>query len=366
MFAMLTWFVPSSSPSSAKACRCARSAKADGPAANLEPEPAAPRGGSVHTDFETRADAVEAALATSQNMFRSPRMYEVDTTDAIDGAVSWRPSKSLWIGGMTLAALIGGPLTASWDTVVLFLVSTAPTICLGHSLGMHRRLIHRSYDCPLWLEHLFVYLGTLVGMAGPYGMIRAHDIRDWAQRKPACHPYLAHRSSMLRDGFWQLHCDLKLARPPELVLEPAVAIDRFYRFLERTWMAQQLPWALLFFAIGGWPWVIWGIAMRVTASVTGHWLVGYFAHNQGPRTWHVAGAGVQGFNVPHVGLLTMGEGWHNNHHAFPGSARLGLHHGESDPGWWVLQVLARAGLVWNIKTPETLPARPNLVRLTID
>jgi len=65
---------------------------------------------------------------------------------------------------------------------------------------MHRRLIHRSYDCPLWLERLFVYLGTLVGMAGPYGMIRQHDIRDWAQRKPRCHPYLAHRSGLLRDG----------------------------------------------------------------------------------------------------------------------------------------------------------------------
>ena len=46
-------------------------------------------------------------------------------------------------------------------------------------------------------------------MAGPYGMIRQHDIRDWAQRKAACHPYLAHRSSILRDGFWQLHCELR-------------------------------------------------------------------------------------------------------------------------------------------------------------
>ena len=59
----------------------------------------------------------------------------------------------------------------------------------------------------------------------------------------------------------------------------------------------------------------------------------------------------------------MGEAWHNNHHAFPGSARLGLGEGESDPGWWVLTVLARLGLVWNVKTPEALPHRPNLVPL---
>jgi stearoyl-CoA desaturase (delta-9 desaturase) len=228
---------------------------------------------------------------------------------------------------------------------------------------MHRRLIHRAYDCRPWLERLFVYLGTLVGMAGPYGMIRQHDIRDWAQRKARCHPYLAHRSGLVRDGFWQLHCELKLVHPPRLVLERRVAEDLFYRFLERTWMAQQLPWAALFFAVGGLPWVVWGIAVRVAASVTGHWLVGYFAHNQGPRSWHIEGAGVQGYNVPWCGLITMGEAWHNNHHAFPASARLGLDRGETDPGWWVLRALMAVGLVWNAKTPETLPPRPNLVAL---
>jgi stearoyl-CoA desaturase (delta-9 desaturase) len=264
---------------------------------------------------------------------------------------------------MTLVALIGGPLTFTWGALALFIVTTATTVCLGHSLGMHRRLIHRAYDCPLWLERLFVYLGTLVGMAGPYGMIRQHDIRDWAQRKPCCHAYLAHRSSFLRDGYWQLHCELQLVHPPELVIERRVAEDRFYQFIDRTWMAQQLPWAALFFALGGMSWLAWGIAVRVAASVTGHWMVGYFAHNRGPRSWHLEGAGVQGYNVPYCGLITMGEAWHNNHHAFPGSARLGLNEGEIDPGWWVLMGLARLGLVWGVKTPETLPRRPNLVAL---
>ncbi len=220
------------------------------------------------------ADPVDEALQRSESTFRSPRMLDADDTSAVDGEVYWKPVKSLWISGMTLTALIGGPLFFTWGALVLFLATTAVTVCLGHSLGMHRRLIHRSYDCPLWLERLFVYLGTLVGMAGPYGMIRQHDIRDWAQRKPRCHSYLAHRSSFLRDGFWQIHCELRLAHPPQLVMERRVAEDRFYRFIERTWMAQQIPWAVLFFAIGGVPWVVWGIAVRVAASVTGHWLVG--------------------------------------------------------------------------------------------
>ena len=200
-------------------------------------------------------------------------------------------------------------------------------------------------------------------MAGPHGMIRQHDIRDWAQRKTSCHAYLAHRSSILRDGFWQIHCDLRLTHPPHLVIERPVAEDRFYQFIEQTWRLQQLPWAVLFFAIGGLPWMVWGIAVRVAVSVHGHWLVGYFAHNSGQRSWHIEGAGVQGHNVAYCGLVTMGEAYHNNHHAFPGSARLALKNGEWDPGWWVLMVLRRVGLVWGIKTPRQLPPRPGLVAL---
>ena len=204
----------------------------------------------------TSLDPIDAALANSESSLRSPRMFDADDTDACTGSVHWKPVKSLWISAMTLTALIGGPIFFTWGALALFLATTAVTVCLGHSLGMHRRLIHRAYDCPLWLERLFVYLGTLVGMAGPHGMIRQHDIRDWAQRKPHCHPYLAHRSSMLRDGYWQLHCELKLAHPPELIMERRVAEDRFYRFIERAWMAQQLPWAILFWALGGLPWVV--------------------------------------------------------------------------------------------------------------
>jgi fatty-acid desaturase len=67
--------------------------------------------------------------------------------------------------------------------------------------------------------------------------------------------------------------------------------------------------------------------------------------------------------VPYCGFITMGEAWHNNHHAFPSSARLGLRPGETDPGWWVLMAMRRLGLAWNIKTPAMLPPRPNLVAL---
>ena len=279
---------------------------------------------------------------------------------ALLGTVHYIPLKSLWISGMYLLAIIGGVSTFSLEALSVFLVTSAITLCLGHSLGMHRRLIHNSYECPLWLEYLFVYLGVLVGLAGPIGMMKTHDLRDWAQRQQQCHDYFAHQQPMLRDWSWQLHCDVKLDHPPAFKPEPHIANDKFYQFIESTWMWQQLPLAILLGALGGISWIIWGICVRVAISVTGHWLVGYFAHTKGDKHWQVEEAVVQGHNIKHLGLMTMGECWHNNHHAFPGSAKLGLHKGESDPGWWVLQTLQNMNLVWNIKLPSDLAKRPEL------
>jgi fatty-acid desaturase len=120
-----------------------------------------------------------------------PRIHATGQANPILGTVQWAPVKSLWLAAMTVVALIAGPITLAWDTAAVFIVSCAITLCLGHSLGMHRRLIHNSYQCPLWLEYFFVYCGTLVGMAGPVGMVRTHDMRDWAQRQPQCHDYFA-------------------------------------------------------------------------------------------------------------------------------------------------------------------------------
>ena len=71
----------------------------------------------------------------------------------------------------------------------------------------------------------------------------------------------------------------------------------------------------------------------------------------------------QGRNVRFASLLTMGECWHNNHHAYPGSARLGLDQGEWDPGWWVLLGLQRLGMVTNLRLPSDLPYRPELTEV---
>lgn len=297
----------------------------------------------------------------------SERIFVDDHTSATDGVVRWNPVKSIWISAMTLIALIAGPILFRWDSFAVFVALSAVTLCSGHSVGMHRRLIHNSFECPPLLEYAMVYSGVLVGMAGPFGLMRQHDVRDWAQRQPDCHDYLKHGRGILWDGWWQLHCDLELANPPVFRPEARIANDRIYIWLERTWMLQQAPLALILFAIGGWSFVIWGICARVAVCVTGHWLVGYFAHNSrmgGPMRWRVNGAGVQGRDVPLAALVSMGESWHNNHHAYPGSARLGLNDDQPDPGWWFLLALEKLGLAWDLKIPATLPTRAALVRVS--
>jgi len=299
--------------------------------------------------------------------YYNPRIdREEPLGNAKTGRVYLDANKVVWVGSMLLVGTIGSALTVSVDAILLFIGFTAFTLCFGHSLGMHRRFIHRSYQCPKWLEYFFVHLGTIVGLAGPFGMLKTHDLRDWAQRQTECHDYFSHGSTWLRDASWQIFHSFELETPPPFEAEAEIIDDPVYQWMEKTWMWQQLPWAIVFFAIGGWGWVCWGIASRVSVSILGHWLIGYFAHNEGHRDWHVKGVAVQGHNIPWTALLTMGESWHNNHHAFPGSAKLGIERGQLDPGWWVLLALSRLGLVSNLVTPESIAPRKELIRFDHD
>lgn len=281
--------------------------------------------------------------------------------DPVRGRVVWSPLKSMWHGSMIAITLVAAPVTIGVDSVVLFAVTTYATLLAGHSVGMHRGLIHRTYEAPKWVERTLVYIGVLVGAAGPFGVIRIHDLRDWAQRQAAAHDFFTHRRPLWLDLVWQLHCRFELDHSPRLTIEPERAEDPWYRWLERTWMLQQLPIASLLFLAGGWAWVVWGVCARVAVSNIGHWVVTYYAHRTGRGDWHVRGASVQGSNLGGLGLITMGECWHNNHHAFPESARMGLNAGQADPGWWLLCLLEHAGLVRNLGLPLDVSEKPELV-----
>ncbi|MEL6467135.1 MAG: acyl-CoA desaturase [Pseudomonadota bacterium] len=279
------------------------------------------------------------------------------------GTIKLDLPKALWLachGGLGVAGVL---LFPHWDALAAFLVLTAFTICAGHSVGMHRLLIHRSFEAPRWVEYGLVWLGTCVGMAGPMGMIRSHDMRDWHQRQTTCPAHPAHRASILKDPWWQLCCRYDLDAPPRFAPEASVAQNPVYIWIERTWMLQNIPLALALYALGGWAWVLWGVSLRIFVSLVGHWWIGHVAHRRGQQGWVIQGLPVQGFNVPGWGIVTFGENWHGNHHAFPYSARLGIEPGQTDPGFWFILALKALGLARNVKTPGDAPDRPGLVRV---
>ena len=281
-------------------------------------------------------------------------------SDPSEGTVVWDPTRSIWNATMLLSALILAPIYFTWDAFLVFFVLLELTMCAGHSVGFHRRLIHRTFQCPKWVERGLVWLGVMVGMQGPFWVVHSHDLRDWAQRQSNCHPYLRHGQGLLKDAFWSLHCQLKLKNPPGFDPGPGIGDDPFHRFLQRTWMLQQLPLAAILYACGGLPWLVWGICVRVSVGVSMHWFVGYICHSHGPQSWLVNGGAVQAHNVPWAAIASMGESWHNNHHAFPASARHGLYPGQIDLGFRFVQLLALVGLASDIQVPASLPARSGI------
>ncbi|MEL6471236.1 MAG: acyl-CoA desaturase [Cyanobacteria bacterium J06623_4] len=265
------------------------------------------------------------------------------------GRVYWSSTKSIWITLTMVGALLGGYATFRWDALLLCVLTSVVTLCAGYSVGIHRRLIHNSFDCPQWLEGALVYLGVLVGTAGPFSAIEKHDLQDWAFTHSKCHSYFSHRQNPLKDWFWTLHCDIQLTYPPIVCYEPRIAHNGFYQWLEQTYIVQQLPLAVAFYHFGGWSWVFWGIYVRISACATGQWLVQYLVHNWGDRPRKLKNITVQTGNLPFLGLLTGGEGWQNNHQAFPISARFSLGNKQYDPGWWLIRALQSIGLAWNVK-----------------
>lgn len=280
---------------------------------------------------------------------------------ADEGYIKLDFPKTLWNGSMLFLSIVFAIPTFTIDAFLFFLIFTYFTLLIGHSVGMHRMMIHRTFQAPKWLERSLIYIGVLVGVAGPMGILKIHDIRDWAQRQAHCHDFFSHRRSIFKDLSWQLFCKFEFDKSPQFYIESNIADDIFYRFLERTWRFHQIALAILLYAIGGWSWVVWGICVRVIVSAAGHWTITYFCHQHGEGRWDVGGASVQASNLRGLGWLTYGECWHNNHHAFPESARIGLEKGQPDPAWWVIKNMEKLGLIRNVGLPRAIESREDLI-----
>lgn len=284
--------------------------------------------------------------------------------NAIEGRVRLDGRKILWNGPMLLGALaapffwdITAAATAFGLTYILLL--------LGHSIGLHRLLIHRSFEARPWLSRTLIGCGAMVGIDSPTRIIAMHDVRDWAQRQPHCHDFFSHRRDLWRDLTWQLFYSFDFDKAPKVDIESEWTDDPFFRHVNRFWRAYQIGLAAPLYLLGGWSWVLWCICVRITLTLIGHWTVTHICHRPGTASWHVKEAGVQAsdLTLPIFAFLTQGECWHSNHHAFPESARIGLEKGQMDPAAWVIERFAEWGWVTRLGKPRSEPQLEDLIRL---
>ncbi len=267
----------------------------------------------------------------------------------------WAPHKTLWLSAHLAVWAAFGFDTATPGALAVFVLLSVVTLCLGHSVGLHRGLIHRAYRTSRGLERALVYLGVLAGMGGPRGMMRMHTLRDVWQSSPSAPDYYRYDHGPLTDHIWYVHCEHPGGSPDDPAVRHAMehdaelAADPFFRRLERWWRWQQLPLAIALFALGGFGWVVWGVCARVAVAILGHWVVNYHVHTTGYRSHHIGGVCEQGYNSLIFGAISFGEGWHNNHHASPRSARMGQRWWELDLGYACVWTLERLGLVWDVR-----------------
>jgi stearoyl-CoA desaturase (delta-9 desaturase) len=241
------------------------------------------------------------------------------------------------------ALLVFVPGTFSWPAVGLCLFLHWVTGGLGVTLGFHRLVTHRSFQTPKWLEYLLVFFGSLAMQGGVIEWVGLHRHHHVHSDQDVDH----HDSGK---GFWWSHMGWMLYEVPakkeldrytqDLVKDPV------YRFLDDYFFPIQVVLAIALYLIGGWPFVVWGIFVRLVLVYHSTWFVNSATHAFGYRTYETSDRST---NCWWVALLTYGEGWHNNHHAFQYSARHGLKWWEIDTTWMAIWVLQKLGLATKVK-----------------
>ncbi len=246
------------------------------------------------------------------------------------------------------------PALFHWQSLVVMAVLMYVSGCVGIALGFHRVITHRSVT--LWkpLEYLTSICGCLALQGSPIEWVATHRAHH-AHTDSAGDPHNAY------DGFHWSHFLWMVLPNPHLLTAamkhryaPELYADPFYRFLDRYGAIFTVVLAGALYAAGGLSFVVWGIFVRLALVYQLTWLVNSAAHTVGYRSFATADRST---NCWWVGLLGWGEGWHNNHHAFPSSARLGLRWYELDVTWETIRVLRALRLATHVKVPA-----PHLLR----
>ena len=266
-----------------------------------------------------------------------------------------------WITAIFMTLFHIGAVAAfffiSWQGIVAASVLWWIAGGWGIGMGYHRLLTHRGYKCPKWLEYFFTTCATLALEGGPIFWVATHRIHHQLSDRPG-DPHTP------RDGkFWahmgwilfgdSMHHDTKTLKR----YVPDLGRDQFHLWITKWhWVPlTTIGVALLLtgYAIGGW-WmaaslVCWGIFLRTTVGLHCTWLVNSATHIWGSRRFKTRDDAT---NLWWVAWLSFGEGWHNNHHAHPVSARHGLAWYEFDVNWICIWTLSKIGLIRDLKVAK--------------
>ena len=226
--------------------------------------------------------------------------------------------------------------------VVLWWVASS----LGIGMGYHRLLTHRGYKTPKWMEYFLTICGTLALEGGPIFWVATHRVhhqksdQEGDPHTPREGTWWAHMGWIITGS--GLHHDAHvLAR-----YAPDLSRDPVHIWLSKWHWTSNVVVGLVLLAFGGIPYVLWGIFFRTTFGLHATWLVNSATHKWGSRRFKTRDDSTNNW---WVAALTFGEGWHNNHHAHPTSARHGLAWYEIDLNWMGISVLKALGLAWDIK-----------------
>jgi len=216
---------------------------------------------------------------------------------------------------------------------------------LGIGLGYHRLLTHRGFKAPRWLERTLVVFGTLAMQSGPLKWVTTHRIHhaftdtDRDPHSPRHGTYWSHMGWIFRGTAQNNSPEVTNRYSPDLMRDPFLVI------LDKYDWAPTAVVGLGLLAFGGPSVLLWGIFFRVVIGWHATWMVNSATHLWGSRRFETRD---DSRNNPLVAAVTFGEGWHNNHHAYPRSAKHGLRWFEFDINWMQIWLLEKIGLIKNV------------------
>ena len=217
---------------------------------------------------------------------------------------------------------------------------------LGIGMGYHRLLTHRGYKTYKWVEYFLTLCGTLALEGGPMFWVATHRVHhqntdvDGDPHSPRDGGFWSHMGWILTGRAMHNHSAAVLPYVPDL------RKDKFHTWISKWHWAPITVLGVALLALGGVQYVLWGIFLRTVIGLHATWLVNSATHMWGRQRFLTGDSSKNSF---WVAMLTFGEGWHNNHHAYPTSARHGLAWYELDVTWMQIRFLQLCGIAKSVQ-----------------